>query len=101
MLRVAVAEELYMGANPGRGLTRREMLRNVGLAAGSVSAASILGACQSKAGKAGIGGSAPSQPAAPIDRTAIHPKVISDVLVNPGIGFMTFQRFNGDSLNQG
>ena len=27
--------------------------------------------------------------------------VIDDVLVNPGIGFMTFQRFNGDKLNPG
>jgi hypothetical protein len=26
---------------------------------------------------------------------------IDDVLVNPGIGFMTFQRFNGDALNEG
>jgi len=24
-----------------------------------------------------------------------------EVLINPGIGFMTFQRFNGDSLNEG
>ncbi len=31
----------------------------------------------------------------------IRPKVIDDVLVNPGIGFMTFQRFNGDKLNTG
>lgn len=30
-----------------------------------------------------------------------RPKVIDDVLINPGIGFMTFQRFNGDALNQG
>lgn len=31
----------------------------------------------------------------------VKPKEISDVLTNPGIGFMTFQRFNGDELNSG
>ena len=31
----------------------------------------------------------------------VRPQEIDDVLVNPGIGFMTFQRFNGDSLNEG
>jgi len=31
----------------------------------------------------------------------ILPKEIDSVLDNPGIGFMTFQRFNGDSLNRG
>jgi len=31
----------------------------------------------------------------------ILPKEIDSVLNNPGIGFMTFQRFNGDSLNNG
>jgi len=31
----------------------------------------------------------------------IRPKEIQDVLTNPGIGFTTFQRFNGDSLNSG
>jgi hypothetical protein len=29
----------------------------------------------------------------------IHPKLINDVLVNPGMGIQTFQRFNGDPLN--
>ncbi len=29
----------------------------------------------------------------------IRPKEIDSVLTNPGIGFMTFQRFNGDKLN--
>ncbi len=29
----------------------------------------------------------------------IRPKEIDDILINPGIGFMTFQRFNGDTLN--
>jgi hypothetical protein len=31
----------------------------------------------------------------------VRPREIDDVLVNPGIGFMTFQRFNGDALNEG
>jgi hypothetical protein len=31
----------------------------------------------------------------------VRPKEIDDVLTNPGIGFMTFQRFNGDTLNEG
>lgn len=31
----------------------------------------------------------------------VRPKEIDDVLTNPGMGFMTFQRFNGDELNQG
>lgn len=31
----------------------------------------------------------------------VKPKEIQDVLNNPGIGFMTFQRFNGDALNTG
>jgi Domain of unknown function (DUF4832)/Beta-galactosidase len=31
----------------------------------------------------------------------VKPTEIHDVLNNPGIGFMTFQRFNGDSLNAG
>ena len=31
----------------------------------------------------------------------VRPKEIDNVLVNPGIGFMTFQRFNGDKLNEG
>jgi len=29
----------------------------------------------------------------------VRPKEIDDILTNPGIGFMTFQRFNGDELN--
>lgn len=33
--------------------------------------------------------------------TYVSPKEIDDVLTNPGIGFMTFQRFNGDDLNEG
>lgn len=31
----------------------------------------------------------------------VRPKESDEVLINPGIGFMTFQRFNGDELNQG
>ena len=31
----------------------------------------------------------------------VHPKLINDVLVNPGMGIQTFQRFNGDALNAG
>ena len=31
----------------------------------------------------------------------VRPKTIDDVLINPGIGFTTFQRFNGDALNEG
>ncbi len=30
----------------------------------------------------------------------IRPKEIDEVLINPGIGFTTFQRFNGDELNR-
>lgn len=33
--------------------------------------------------------------------TVIKPREINDVLTNPGMGFMTFQRFNGDNLNGG
>jgi hypothetical protein len=31
----------------------------------------------------------------------VYPREIQDVLNNPGIGFTTFQRFNGDTLNPG
>ena len=31
----------------------------------------------------------------------VRPKEIDDVLTNPGVGFTTFQRFNGDALNTG
>jgi len=31
----------------------------------------------------------------------VHPKLIRDVLTNPGMGIQTFQRFNGDPLNPG
>lgn len=39
--------------------------------------------------------------AAQLDTVIVRPKEIHDVLVNPGIGFTTFQRFNGDDLNPG
>ena len=31
--------------------------------------------------------------------TVIHPARVPDVLVNPGMGIQTFQRYNGDPLN--
>jgi len=34
-------------------------------------------------------------------KMVVKPIEIHDVLNNPGIGFMTFQRFNGDKLNDG
>ena len=34
-------------------------------------------------------------------KISVYPKEIFDVLNNPGIGFTTFQRFNGDALNPG
>jgi len=34
-------------------------------------------------------------------KVTVYPKEIFDVLNNPGIGFTTFQRFNGDELNPG
>jgi len=37
----------------------------------------------------------------PDNETVIRPVEIYDVLTNPGMGFMTFQRFNGDELNEG
>jgi hypothetical protein len=35
------------------------------------------------------------------DIVTVRPRPSDEVLVNPGIGFTTFQRFNGDSLNEG
>lgn len=37
----------------------------------------------------------------PDGQVVIRPVEIDDVLTNPGIGLMTFQRFNGDDLNEG
>jgi hypothetical protein len=39
--------------------------------------------------------------AAGAQTVVVHPKLIHDVLVNPGMGIQAFQRFNGDSLNAG
>jgi hypothetical protein len=36
-----------------------------------------------------------------VEIITVRPVEIHDVLVNPGIGFTTFQRFNGDTLNAG
>ncbi|MFZ0516471.1 MAG: DUF4832 domain-containing protein, partial [Acidobacteriaceae bacterium] len=33
------------------------------------------------------------------DTVVIRPLEIQDVLVNPGMGITTFQRFNGDAIN--
>ncbi|HET7212197.1 MAG TPA: DUF4832 domain-containing protein [Terriglobia bacterium] len=35
------------------------------------------------------------------DSVIVRPKEIDTVLVNPGMGIQTFQRFNGDALNSG
>lgn len=40
-------------------------------------------------------------PVAGQDVVTVRPREIDDVLVNPGMGFTTFQRFNGDKLNPG
>lgn len=39
--------------------------------------------------------------AAGAQTVVVHPKLIPDVLVNPGMGIQTFQRYNGDALNAG
>jgi len=44
---------------------------------------------------------APAAALWPQSTVAIRPKEIDDVLINPGIGFMTFKRFNGDRLITG
>ena len=35
------------------------------------------------------------------DTVIVRPREISEVLVNPGMGITTFQRFNGDAINPG
>ena len=40
-------------------------------------------------------------PAFAQETVIVRPKEIDDILLNPGIGFMTFHRFNGDALNTG
>jgi len=42
---------------------------------------------------------ASSVPAFAQETVIVRPNEIDDILLNPGIGFMTFQRFNGDELN--
>jgi hypothetical protein len=49
-------------------------------------AALLIGMCASVSGQ---------------DVRIVRPVESHDVLVNPGMGFMTFQRFNGDALNEG
>ena len=39
--------------------------------------------------------------AAAQETVVVRPKEIHDVLVNPGMGIQTFQRFNGDAINPG
>ena len=40
-------------------------------------------------------------PLAWCQNVVIHPSRIGDILLNPGMGIQTFQRFNGDPLNEG
>ncbi len=35
------------------------------------------------------------------ETTVLRPKELDEVLVNPGMGIQTFQRFNGDAINSG
>jgi hypothetical protein len=42
---------------------------------------------------------APEYASSQSDSVVIRPKEIHDVLVNPGMGITTFQRFNGQALN--
>ncbi len=42
-----------------------------------------------------------AQRSIPEVREKVYPVEIDAILENPGIGFMTFQRFNGDELNEG
>src|ERR1700744_3113150 len=44
---------------------------------------------------------ATAQTWAQFETVVVRPKVIHDVLVNPGMGITTFQRFNGDAINPG
>ncbi|MGH9585530.1 MAG: DUF4832 domain-containing protein [Acidobacteriaceae bacterium] len=46
-------------------------------------------------------GSEPPLTHLPLGTVVVKPKPFDGVLVNPDIGFTTFQRFNGDSLNAG
>lgn len=42
-----------------------------------------------------------AQLAQEVETVLVRPVEIDEVLINPGIGFTTFQRFNGDTLNPG
>jgi uncharacterized protein DUF4832 len=44
-------------------------------------------------------GRAMAQSSATLETVVIRPREIHDVLVNPGMGITTFQRFNGDPIN--
>lgn len=48
-----------------------------------------------------LGTSFPAATAAQEGNQIIRPKEIGDVLVNPGMGIQTFQRFNGNAINPG
>jgi hypothetical protein len=47
-----------------------------------------------------LASSIPVVPAQP-ETVVIRPVAIDDILVNPGMGIMTFQRFNGQAINPG
>jgi hypothetical protein len=53
----------------------------------------------------GFAGAALAQPPGAVSKVSktvvVKPKAFDEVLVNPGIGFTTFQRFNGAALNPG
>lgn len=44
-------------------------------------------------------GMAAASPAEAQNQIVVRPKEINDVLINPGMGFTTFQMFNGDNLS--
>lgn len=53
------------------------------------------------AGCSSLGYSGPVLAQSPTETITVKPKPFDGTLVNPDIGFTTFQRFNGDSLNAG
>ncbi|MGB6305167.1 MAG: hypothetical protein WBF45_15585, partial [Acidobacteriaceae bacterium] len=53
------------------------------------------------AGFFSLGYSGPVVAQSTTDTITVKPKPFDGTLVNPDIGFTTFQRFNGDSLNAG
>jgi hypothetical protein len=48
-----------------------------------------------------LGSAGSAQENLEVETITVRPVEINDVLINPGIGFTTFQRFNGDTLNAG